>query len=66
MFDNPTDGADVINNASSDDIVNLYDVSLSDITAAIASGNKFEGIFFRIENNSSFFFNDYSNLDKPH
>ena len=39
------DGADVINNASSSDIVNLYDVSLADITAATTSGNKISATF---------------------
>ena len=39
------DGADIINNAGSSDVVNLYDVSLADITAATASGNKISVTF---------------------
>ena len=39
------DGADVINNASSGDIVNLYDVSLSDITSADISNKTISATF---------------------
>ncbi len=39
FFYGKNDGSDVINNASSSDIVYLYDVRLSDITEATTSGN---------------------------
>ena len=39
------DGADVIENASSGDVVNLYDVSLADIATATGSENKISVTF---------------------
>ena len=45
FFFGKNDGADVINNASSSDVVNLYDVSLSDIVAANISGNAVSATF---------------------
>ena len=45
FFFGKSDGADIINNAGSSDVVNLYDVSLADITAATASGNKISVTF---------------------
>ena len=39
------DGADIINNASASDVVNLYDVSLSDITDNQIEGNKISATF---------------------
>ena len=40
FFYGKNDGADVINNASSSDFVNLYDVSLADIISANISGSQ--------------------------
>ena len=40
FFFGKNDGSDVIENASSSDIVNLYDVSLSDIISAETEGNQ--------------------------
>ena len=45
FFFGKNDGADVINNASSSDVVNLYDVSLSDIVAANVEGNVVSATF---------------------
>ena len=45
FFFGKNDGADVINNASSSDVVNLYDVNLSDIVAANISGNAVSATF---------------------
>ena len=45
FFYGKNDGNDKIQNASSSDVVNLYDVSLADITAATASGNKISVTF---------------------
>ena len=45
FFYGKNDGADVINNASSSDTVNLYDVTLADITAAVTSENQISVTF---------------------
>ena len=45
FFFGKNDGADIINNAASSDVVNLYDVSLSDIVAANISGNAVSATF---------------------
>ena len=45
FFFGKNDGEDLIQNAGSSDVVNLYDVSLSDITAATVSGNKISVTF---------------------
>ena len=45
FFYGKNDGEDVIKNASSSDVVYLYDVSLSDITSADISGNKISATF---------------------
>ena len=45
FFYGKNDGTDVINNASSSDVVNLYDVKLSDITSANVSGRTISATF---------------------
>ena len=45
FFYGKNDGADIINNASSADVVNLYDVRLSDITSATTSGRTISATF---------------------